>query len=137
MGIENHRPQRRRLHVFGCRNPFDDRLKKFVDSDSCFARALHDLFGIDSKDLLHLFSDFIHSSVHQVNLVDHGNDFKIVFHGQVGVGDRLRFHPLKRIDQQQRPFAAGQRTRNFVLEINVAGRVDQIQFVNQALVQIV
>src|ERR1700683_3842208 len=43
------------------------------------------------------------------------------------VGNRLRFHALACVHHQQSSFAGGQRARNFVRKIHVAGRVDQIQ----------
>ena len=47
--------------------------------------------------------------------------------GQVGVGERLRLDALRGVDQKQRAFAGGQRPRHFVAEIDVAGRVDEVE----------
>ena len=54
---------------------------------------------------------------------------------QVGVGEGLRFHSLRGVDDQQRAFAGGQRARDFVGKIDVAGRVDQIELVGLAVVR--
>ncbi len=69
----------------------------------------------------------------QVDLVHHRHDGQFVLHRGVGVGDRLGLDPLKCIDQQHGPFAAGKRPGDFVLEIDVARRVDQVQFVLLAI----
>ncbi len=63
----------------------------------------------------------------QIDLIDHRQQFQIVFQGQIEVGNRLRFDPLRRIDDDQRTFARHQRTPHFVRKINVARRIDQIQ----------
>ena len=55
--------------------------------------------------------------------------------GEIGVGQRLRFHALRRIDDQQRAFAGGQRARDFVGEIDVAGRVDQVELIGLAVLR--
>ena len=56
------------------------------------------------------------------------------FHGQEGVGDRLGLHALEGIDEQDGALAGGEAARHFVVEIDVAGRIDQVQLVGLALV---
>ena len=56
-----------------------------------------------------------------------GNDLEVVFDRQVGVRQRLRFDALRRIDQQERALARGERPRDFVREVDVPGRVDQVE----------
>ena len=48
---------------------------------------------------------------------------------QIGVGERLRFHALRRVHHQQRALAGLQAARNFVGEIDVAGRIDQVELI--------
>ena len=43
------------------------------------------------------------------------------------IRQRLRFHALGRIDNQQRAFACRERSRNFVGKIDMSRRVEQIQ----------
>ena len=69
----------------------------------------------------------------EVNFIDDGHDGEFVFHRRVSVGDRLCFDALKGINQQEGPFAASQRPRDFVLKINVPGGIDQIQLVSFAV----
>src|SRR5213080_4799768 len=45
-----------------------------------------------------------------------------------------RFDALRRIDEQQRAFARGERARHLVREVDVAGRVDEVQDVLLAVV---
>ena len=63
----------------------------------------------------------------QIDLVDDRDDLEIVLDSEVGVRERLRFDALRRVDHQQRAFARGERSRDFVGEIDVARRVDQIE----------
>ena len=56
---------------------------------------------------------------------------------QVGVGERLRLDALRGVDDQQRALARGERARDLVGEVDVAGRVDQVQLVGLAVVGVV
>ncbi len=47
--------------------------------------------------------------------------------GEVDVGHGLRFHPLGGVDDEKRPFAGGEAARDFVGEIDVAGRVEEVK----------
>ncbi len=53
-----------------------------------------------------------------------------LFVREMHVRHRLRFDALRRIDNQQRAFARGQRSRNFVGKIDVARRVEQVQSIS-------
>ena len=90
--------------------------------------------GIDAQHRLHLLHDFFRPGVLQVDLVEHRHDRQVVLHGRVGVGHGLGLDPLKGVDQQQRPFAARQAARNFVMKIDVPRRIDQVQLVLLAVV---
>jgi len=72
----------------------------------------------------------------KIDLIDHRNDLQIVIHSRIGVGDRLSLDALECIDQEQSSFAASQRSGDFVLKIDVARGVDQVQFVGLPFVQV-
>ena len=91
--------------------------------------------GVEPDDLLDLPLGFVRLRARQVDLVDDRNDLEVVLDREVGVGQRLRFDALRRIDQQQRAFARRQRARHFVGEVDVARRVDQVQDVGLAVVR--
>ena len=63
----------------------------------------------------------------QIDLVDDRDDLEAVLDGEIGIRERLRFDALRRIDQEQRALAGGERPRHFVREVDVAGRVDEVQ----------
>ena len=52
---------------------------------------------------------------------------------EVYVGQRLRFHALCGVHDQQRAFARGQSSADLVGKVHVAGRVDQVQLVGFAV----
>ena len=47
--------------------------------------------------------------------------------GLVDIRQGLRFHALGGIDHQQRPFAGSQRAVHLIGEVDVSGRVDQVE----------
>lgn len=119
------------------RNALDDRCQHFLDADAGLAAGTQDLGRIDRQGLLHLGNDHFRARDGQVNLVQHRHDCEIVLHRQIGVGDCLRLHALKRIDKQDAALAGGQAARNLVAEIDVPGRVDQVQLVGLVLVLVI
>ena len=76
-----------------------------------------------------LFRDPLRLGPGQIDLVDHRDQLEAVLDREVGVGDGLRLDPLGRVDDQQRPLAGGEAARDLVGEVDVAGRVDQVQVV--------
>ena len=90
--------------------------------------------GSIAERLLHFLASLRRAGRGQVDLVDHRDDRQVVLHRGVGVGDRLGLDALKRVDQQHGPFAAGERAGDFVLKVDVARRVDQVQLVGLAAV---
>jgi hypothetical protein len=68
-----------------------------------------------------------------VDLVQHRHNFQALLHRGVAVGHRLRFHALGRVHHQQRAFARGQRARDFIAEVHVAGGIDEVQLVGMAV----
>jgi hypothetical protein len=61
----------------------------------------------------------------------------VVVERLIDVGERLRFDALARIDHQQRTLAGGQRARDFVGEVDMAGRVHQIEDVILAVLGVI
>src|SRR5690606_1978319 len=85
--------------------------------------------GGQANDVLDLTADLFRLGAGQVDLVDDRDDLEVVVDRQVGVGQRLGFHALRGIDQEQGAFAGRERTGDLVLEGDVSRRVDQVQVV--------
>src|SRR5262249_16560284 len=54
---------------------------------------------------------------------------------EVDVGQGLRLDALRRVDDEERALAGGERARDLVVEVDVAGRVDEVQLVDGAVVR--
>ena len=65
----------------------------------------------------------------QVDLVHDRDDLEVVLDRQVGVRERLRLDPLRGVHEEERALARLERARHLVGEVDVTGRVDQVQLV--------
>ena len=91
--------------------------------------------GVEADGAFDHFLGALDVGAGKVDLVDDRNDFEAVVDGNVGVRQRLRFDALRGVHHQQRAFAGSQRARDFVAEVHVAGRVDQVELVGLAVVR--
>ena len=66
----------------------------------------------------------------QVNFVNHGNDEQIVLHSEQNIANGLGFHPLCRVNEEQRTFARGETARDLIRKIDMSRRINEIEFVN-------
>ena len=107
-----------------------DRLEDLVDADAFFGRGQDAVFAGQADDALDLFAHDFGLGAGQIDLVDDRDDLEVVLDGQVDVGQRLRLDALGRVDHQQRALAGRQRARHLVGEVDVAGRVDQVELVD-------
>ena len=92
------------------------------------------LRGVDADHLLDLLADALGLGGRQVDLVQHDDDLVVVVDRLVDVGQRLRLDALGGVDDQQRALAGGQRARHFIGEVDMAGRVDQVEDIVLAIV---
>ena len=106
----------------------DDRLEDLVDPRPLFGAHHQRLGGIEADHRLDFLEHFVDPRDGQIDLVDDGNHGKVAVDGRVGIGHGLRLDPLKRVDQQQGPFAGRQAPRHLVVEVDVPGRIDQVEF---------
>ena len=137
LAVEDQRPQRGVAITLRSGDALDDRLKTFFDAEARLAADSDAVGGVQPDNGLNFFEDFIGSNDRQVDLVKNRDDFEIGVDRRVGVGHCLSLHALKSIDEEQRSFARGQTARDLVMEIDVAGRVDQIQLVLLAVQRVV
>ncbi len=63
----------------------------------------------------------------QIDLVEDRHDFEIIVERLIDVRERLGFDALRGVHHQKRAFARGEAAADFVGEIDVAGRVDQVE----------
>ena len=127
--IDQQRLQRRRLVALGRRQAVDDRLQHEVDVEAGLGRNRHRLGRVEADHVLDLLPDAIGLGGGQVDLVEHRHDLMAGVERVIDVGEGLRLDPLARVDHQQRTLAGGQRTGDLIGEVDMAGRVHQIEHV--------
>jgi hypothetical protein len=127
MGIEDKRRQGGCGIALGGWNPLHHGLQNSVDARSFLRRALEVLFRVQPQLRIYLLNNPFHIRRGQINLVDDGDNFQVVFHGQIEIGQRLGLNSLGRVDEQQSAFAGCERPGNLVRKIHMAGCVDEVE----------
>ena len=85
--------------------------------------------GVVADQVGDLRGGAVRVGLREVDLVHDRDDLEVVLDREVGVRERLRLDPLRRVDDEQRALAGLQRARHLVREVHVPGRVDQVQLV--------
>ena len=112
----------------------DDRLQHIRNAEAGLGRDQHGVRGVEADDLLDLLADALGLGGGQVDLVQHHDDLVVGVDRLVDIGQRLRLDALRGVDHQQRALAGAQRARHLIGEVDMAGRVDQIEDVVLAIV---
>ncbi len=135
VGVEDEALQRIGGLALRRRHPADDRLEDLQDADPLLRRGEEDLLAGDRQDGLQLLDDDVGLGRGQVDLVDDGDDHQVLAQGQVDVGQGLGLDPLGGVDDQDRALAGLQAAADLVAEVDVAGRVDQVEAVDEAVLR--
>ena len=109
------------------REPLDDRLENLRHPGADLGAGQDRAVAVEPDDVGDLAARLLGLRARQVDLVDDRDDLEIVLDGEIRVGQRLRLDALRGVDQQQRAFARGQRSRDLVGEVDVPRRVDEIE----------
>ncbi len=137
-GIENQGAEGEIGRPFGRGHEVDDGLEDFVNADALFGAGEHGAGGIEADDGFNLLADALGLGRRQIDLVDHRHDFQVVMQREIRVRKRLRFDVPCEASASTTSSAPSQACRkrhgNFVGEIHVARRIDQIQLVHYAIV---
>ncbi len=105
----------------------DDGLEDVGDPDAFLGRGQNGLARVEPDDLLDLPAGLLGLRAGQIDLVDDRDDVEVVVDREIRVGERLRLDALRGVDEQQRAFARRQRAGHLVREVDVPGRVDEVQ----------
>ena len=108
-----------------------------VDADAGLGRDHHRVGGVDADHVLDLLLDLVGLGGGQVDLVQDRHDLVVGVERLIDVGERLRLDALAGVDHQQRAFAGRQRARDLVGEVDMAGRVHQVEDVGLAVLGLV
>ena len=136
-GVDNQRLQRRVRIAFRRRNIAHQTLQHVGHADAGFRRAAHRIMGIDPDDIFNLVRYALRVGRRQVDLVEYRNDLQVHLHGGVAVGQGLGFYALPGVNHQQRAFARGEGTGDFIGEVHVARGVDKVQLIGLTVVGLI
>ena len=128
-GVEDQRAQRRVRIALRRRNACTTASRISSNADPVFGAGQNGIARIESDDLLNLFANPLGLGRGQIDLIDDRNDFEIVIQGEIRIRKSLRFDTLRSVHHQQRSFAGLQAARDFVGEIHVTRRIDEVELV--------
>ena len=106
-----------------------DVLQHCGDVDALLGGNLRRVQGRQADDILNFMLHPLRVGGGQVDFIQHRADLQIVVQGQIGIGQRLGLHPLGGVHHQHRPLAGGQGAAHFVVEVHMAGGVDEVEAV--------
>ncbi len=127
--VEDHRPGRRVRVAGRGRDVLDDAVEQVGDALPGLRTDPHDVRGIAAEDVRQLGRVLVRLGGRQVDLVEHRDDRQVVLEGHVEVGQRLRLDALGGVDEQHGTLAGRQRPGHLVAEVDVTGRVDEVEHV--------
>ena len=133
LGVEDQRA-RRRVGVAGRRRDLlHELLEDLLDALPRLAGDALDAVAGLAEQLGDLLGDALGLGAGQVDLVQARDQLEPGLDREVGVGQRLGLDALRGVDDEQRALARGQRARDLVGEVDVPGRVDEVQLVGLAV----
>ena len=127
LAVEDQRLQRCVGIAFRCRDSLANGIEQASDALTGLGRDPHDVFGVDAEHRLDLHRIAVGVGGGEVDLVERSDDLEIVFHGQVAVGQGLGLDALGSVDDEHHTLARRQAAADLVAEVDVAGRVDEVQ----------
>ncbi len=128
-GVDDQSLQRRFRIAFRRRNVAHQAFQHVRHANAGLCRTAHRIGSIDTDDVFNFFRHALRIGRRQVNFVQDRNHLQVHFHRRIAVSQRLGFYALPRINHQQSAFTGSKRTRNFIREVDVAGRVDKVQLI--------
>ena len=115
------------------RHARDDRIQQRVDAEALLRAHEQDVVRVRPDEIVHLLLATLRLRAGKIDLVENGNDFQPGVESEEEIGERLRLNPLRRVDNEDRALAGGERARDLVGEIHVARRIDEVELVRLAV----
>ncbi len=132
-GIDQQRLERSGGVAFRRRQSVHDRFQHVRHVQPGLRRNQNGVGSVEPDHVLNLLLDLLGLSGRQVDLVEHRHDLVIVVDRLIDVGKRLRLDALAGVDHKQRALAGGKRAVDLIGEVDMAGRVDQVEHVVLAI----
>ena len=105
----------------------DHGVDDLIHVETRFGRHAYRVRTVEADALFDFGLDSVGLGAGQIDFIEYGHYFMIVIQGQIDVGQSLGLHALGGVHHQQGPVARGQRARNLVVEVHVAGGVDEVE----------
>ena len=136
--IEDKRPKRRiRPLRLRRRDALHDCLEDIGAPDARLRADEKRIVHRNREDVLDLARDLLHVRARKIDLVENRHDLELRVLREVGVGDGLRLDALRGVDDEERPFARAHRAADLVGEVDVAGRVKEVEEVGLPVLRLV
>jgi len=113
-GVENQSGQRICGASLGRRDAQDNRFENFFNPGAFLGGAFDMREGIKPQFRINFFQYAVNVGRGQIDFIDDGNDFQIMFQRHVKIRQCLRLHALGGIDQKQNAFTGCQRSGNLI-----------------------
>ncbi len=127
--VDQQRFQRRAGIAHRRRQAVDDRLKHVADALAGLGGNENRARRVEPDHIFDLLTHAFRLSRRQIDLVEDGHDLVVVVERLINVGERLRLDTLAGVDHEQRAFAGGERAAHLIGEIDMAGRVDEVEHI--------
>ena len=127
--IKDQRAQRGFVVSLWRRHKLHDLFHDGADVDPLLRGDGRGVVRRDADDVLDFLAHALRIGAGQVDFVDHGHDLKPGVHREIRVRQRLCLDALRGIHHEHGPLARRQTARNLIVEIDVAGRVDQVEHI--------
>ena len=123
--------------ALGRRDAGDDGLEDVRYARAVLGAREDDLLARDRQHVLQLVHDRLGVRRREVDLVEDRDERETLAHGEMDVGECLRLDALGRVDDEDRAFARLEAVADLVGEVDMAGRVDEVEPVDLAVVRLV
>ena len=137
LGVEDQRARGRVGVAVRRRDARDELLEHLGDALAGLGGDAAHLVRVLADQVGDLLGDPFGLGARQVDLVQRRDELEPGVDRQIGVGDGLGLDALGGVDHQQRALARGQRAADLVGEVDVPGRVDEVQLVGLAVLRLV
>ena len=135
VAVEDEALERLRRVALGGGHAGHDRLEDLGHAGAVLGRREDDLLARDRQDVLQLVHDRLRVRRRQVDLVEDRDERQPLLEREMDVGQRLRLDALGRVDDEDRALARLEAVADLVGEVDVTGRVDEVEAVGQAVVR--
>ena len=127
--IEDQRAERRVRIALGRRHALHDRLEQLGDAEPFLGAHEQDVVGVGADQVVHFLLAALGLGAGKVDLVEDRDDLEPGVEREEEIRQRLRLDALRRVDDEDRALARGERARHLVREVDVPRRVDEVELV--------